>query len=503
MSFPSDGWRSARSRRHYPVGGRPRPVDAPPEVAPTQPAPSRSARRQLAAAPPAARASSAAASQRPSIRELWRLMTEGVEWTAVYIGFLIYIFVATTYRVPIGDVAVAFAVVGLLVQRNPMRFPPLLAWFGAFIIWGVLGWAQSQYREAVFERLVDLGKLWIIVLVAVNALRTRAQLRFFILFFLACYAFYPVRGSYFNYFLYNSSMSGRAIWNYIYGNPNDLATLTLLALAICAGVLFTEREKVIRTAALVGVGMLTLLVFMTQSRGGILALAVFALFTLKNSKRQQRVRTAILFLVVAGVIAMFAPSKVWDRVKALQNVTNTDNLRAVDQEGSAEQRYEIWKVARKIIREHPVFGVGVGAYADTHHDYALRSEFKKTAQGHRDTHSTYLNVAAETGIVGLAIFLGMFGTLGRYAERVRRRARAVMPDVAQQILFLELGLVAFFAAGLFGSYGHLNFTYIYSALLAAYLYVTEQDLAGVYGVRGAGFAPPGPGAGRRVVRGRA
>jgi O-antigen ligase len=432
---------------------------------------------------------------------LWRLATESVQWTPVYLGFLMYIFVATTYRIPIGDFSVGLAVAGLLVQRDTLRFPPFLLWFGAFLVWATVAWAQTAYGEPVAERLIDMAKLWIIVLVAVNALRTRAQLRFFILFFLACFAFYPLRGAYFNYWLYSSSMSGRAIWNYMYSNPNDLATLTLLALAICAGVLFTERVKPIRVAALAGVGMLTLLVFMTQSRGGIIALAVFALFTLKNSKRQQRARMLVLFVAVAGVLAMFAPSSVWDRISALQNITNTEDLKAVDREGSAEQRYEIWKVARKIIREHPVFGVGVGAYSSAHHDYALSTEFDKTARGNRDTHSTYLNVFAESGFVGGAIFIGMFLTLALHAERVRRRARLVMPDVAQQLLFLEIGLLAYFVAGVFGSYGHLNFTYIYAALLTSFVHVTEQELATAHGGPRGAHAPGRRMGAHRLARG--
>jgi O-antigen ligase len=489
MRVPSEGWRSARSRRHYP-GATPPPPPPPPLPAPE--APAGRARRPVAAGRSPA-APSEARAPRPSLRDLWRLATEGVQWTPVYLGFLMYIFVATTYRVPIGDFSLGLAAVGLLVQRDALRFPPLLIWFAAFLVWATIGWAQSAYPDAVSDRLIELGKLWIIVLIAVNALRTRAQLRFFTLFFLACYALYPLRGAYFNYWLYNSSMSGRAIWNHMYANPNDLATLTLLALAICAGVLFTERERTVRTAALLGVGMLTLLVFMTQSRGGILALAVFALFSLKNSKRQQRMRMLVLFAAVAGVLAMFAPSSVWNRISALQNVTNTENLRTVDREGSAEQRYEIWKVARKIIREHPVFGVGLGTYSSAHHDYALGSEFNKTARGNRDTHSTYLNVIAETGYVGGAIFIGMFLTLAVHAERVRRRARAVMPRVAQQLLFLEIGLLAYFIAGVFGSYGHLNFTYIYAALLTSFVHVTEQELAGAYGGPRGAYVP-----GRRV-----
>jgi len=426
---------------------------------------------------------------RPSLRGLWRLVTDGVEWTPVYLGFLVYVFVVTTFQLNVADWAIGIATVGLLVQRQPLRFPPLLVWFGVFIAWCFIGYTQSDYGPVVWERIVDLAKLWVIVLVAVNALRTRAQLRFFLLFFLAAYAFYPVRGAYFNYYLYGQKPGGRAVWKFTYDNPNDLATLTLLALSVCAGMLYAERERIIRTLSLVGVGMLTLLVFMTQSRGAIIALSVFAVFALRNSKRAHRARTLVVFAAVAAVLATFAPSSVWDRLKGLENVTNTANLREVDKEGSAEQRFEIWRVARKIIRTNPVTGVGVGAYSTAHGEYALDSEFKRTARGERDTHSTVLNVAAETGLVGLGIFLGMFAWLGWRAEQVRRRAQTVLPARAQQLTYLMLGLLAYFVAGIFGSYGHLNFTYIFAALLWAFVQRTDEECAVALGAPGGAASP--------------
>ena len=90
-----------------------------------------------------------------------------------------------------------------------------------------------------------------------------------------------------------------------------------------------------------------------------------------------------------------APNNVLDRVRGLKAIDD-GNLNQVDEEGSAFQRYEIWKVARTIIREHPVTGVGLGAYPAAHRLTATRSQFNPTARGRRDTHSTYLNVTAET-----------------------------------------------------------------------------------------------------------
>jgi O-antigen ligase len=118
-------------------------------------------------------------------------------------------------------------------------------------------------------------------------------------------------------------------------------------------------------------------------------------------------------------------------------------------------------------RDHPLTGVGIGAYKPNHEQYALRPEFNPTAQGGRDTHSLYLNVLAETGFPGFLLYLGMLLTVFIAAERTRRRCRGVLDTAARQILVLEAGLVAFLAAAVFGSLPYLPHLLLHMALLYA------------------------------------
>ena len=116
------------------------------------------------------------------------------------------------------------------------------------------------------------------------------------IFFLACYALFPVRGTMVNYFVAHYTIFGRALWNYTYRNPNDLAALTLLPLSTAAALLATERTGWIRLGAIAGIAVLPVLILMTQSRGGFIALCVFAAFALRGQRR--RLRTP---LIVAGL----------------------------------------------------------------------------------------------------------------------------------------------------------------------------------------------------------
>ena len=381
----------------------------------------------------------------------WR----GVKWTLTYVGFLGYIFAITTYRVPIGDVSIVVALLGLLTMKEPLRVPGLLKGLAVLMVWGTLGWALSDYPDLVYLRLNLMVKLWLIALVAANALRTRQQVRFFLVFWLACFALYPVRGAFFNYYVYGETLFGRALWNYIFSNPNDLAAYCILQLAMAFGLHAIEGKGPVRLATRVGLLLVPLLILLTKSRGAFLGFAAFLLFALWGQKRRGRA-FGITLLIATAVLAI-APKNSLDRVFALRNIESTGSVAAADEEGSAEQRYEIWKVARLIIREHPVAGVGLGAYPMAHNLASRQPQFNPTAWGRRDTHSTYLNVAAETGLIGLVIFVVSYLAAFVSVESTRRKLKALRPHTAQILYAMEVGGIGFFVAAVFGSMAHVSF----------------------------------------------
>jgi hypothetical protein len=53
------------------------------------------------------------------------------------------------------------------------------------------------------------------------------------------------------------------------------------------------------------------------------------------------------------------------------------------------------------------------------------------------------------------------------------------PREAQQLLYLELGIGCFLIAGIFGTYAHLGFLYLYLALLYAMAETSMEQAAAV------------------------
>src|SRR5687768_180697 len=314
-----------------------------------------------------------------------------------------------------------------------------------------------------------------ISLVAANALRTRQQVRCFLVFWLGCFALYPVRGAFFNYYLYGETLFGRALWNYIFSNPNDLAAYCILQLAMALGLNAIEGKGPIRLATRVGLLLVPLLILLTKSRGAFLGFAVFLLFALWGQKRRGRA-IGITLLVASAVIAI-APKNSLDRVFALRKIEQTGNVAAADEEGSAEQRYEIWKVARLIIRENPVAGVGLGVYPMAHGLASRQPQFNPTAWGRRDTHSTYLNVTAETGFIGLFIFVASYLTAFLSVEGTRRKLKKLRPQTAQVLYAMEVGGVGFFVAAIFGSMAHVSFLVLHVITMWSVAELMKREVA--------------------------
>lgn len=393
-----------------------------------------------------------------------------VDWSASYVAFIAYIFAIVTYRLPIGTAAMVTALVALPLEKRPLRLPPVLGWTLALLGWAWLGWTTTNYPGVVYDDVVEFTKVVGVILVAVNVLTSRARLRLFLVLFLGFFAFYPARGTLIAYFFYGGGVEGRAAWNYAYANPNDLGGMCLLVTALAAGLVVADRALWVRLCALAGTLLLPFVILLTASRGAFIALAACAAFALRGYLRKPKMLA--LGAVAITVLAFLAPHSAWERLGTIGDVTSETAAAKANDEGSARQRLEIWKVARTIVAENPVTGVGLGAYPDAHFAYAQRPNFDPTAMGHRDTHSTYLNIAAQTGIPGLLIFLALVGTTIADAERTRRRVRSTTPRLALQLQYMELGLLGYLVAGIWGSYGFLVLTYLYLSLI----YVTTQLL---------------------------
>jgi O-antigen ligase len=389
---------------------------------------------------------------------------KGVNFDLQFVAFCVYVVTTITFVVRIGDVAMVAAILGTLVQGK-YRFPPPTVFHLLFVVWCLVGYTQSVFPEIAWLQLDKDFRIFLVGVVGMNVVNTTARARFFAMLVLAAYAAYPVRGSLFNYFVYGATEQGRVAWNMTFSNPNDLAAGIVLPFALAAAFLQNERDRYLRYAAIVGVGIIPLIIFLTGSRGAMLGLGVFAIGAFIAQKKN-RAKMLGVALVASIVLAALAPKSSWDRLLSLADATDTQNLKNVNDSGSARQRYEIWKVARAITRDNFLFGVGTGTYNWVHSRYVKSVDnFDRFAGGTRDAHSTYLSTSAETGLPGLFFFMAVFGSAAFAAISTRRRLQHTNPHRAGHLRYLVTGLVAYGVCAFFGSYNHLSNAFLFPIII--------------------------------------
>ncbi len=370
--------------------------------------------------------------------------------TIPFLGLAFFTLVVVTERWTWAQAGIIPAIVALALRPKELRFPVPFWWAAAFVAWAFATsfWAMSPEvaRDTVIERL----KVIVILLVIMNALRTKGQLRLYLLLVLGAFMIYPVRGALLNY-VHGDTLFGRAIWNKTYDNPNDLGALALLVLGVALAIVTRKSERLsVRWGVASCAVALLILVLLTQSRAAFIGL-VIGFGSPLLSRVMKRPWLAIYVLIAAGIAWNYVPDAVWHRLAGISKLTSTETVAQADPEGSAAQRLEIQKTAWRVFVDHPVLGVGLGCYQQADALYS-------PVLGHRDTHNTYLNIATETGVPGLLLWLAFVASVLRHVRRCRRStvANGILIDTA----WIEWGIIGFLVAGLFGSYSGLTVFYL-------------------------------------------
>jgi O-antigen ligase len=143
-------------------------------------------------------------------------------------------------------------------------------------------------------------------------------------------------------------------------------------------------------------------------------------------------------LVVAGLI--LAVPGVLKRAMTVADVSDP----------TARERVAMWSAAVALVREHPVMGVGPGQVKRLYPAYAPPYAVRRHTS---HVHNAPLQIAVERGLVGLALWLWIFGAFFVGAIRIWRR----LPEAAVEDRALVAGCMAAMAAFLVGGLFEYNF----------------------------------------------
>ena len=193
-------------------------------------------------------------------------------------------------------------------------------------------------------------------------------------------------------------------------NPNDLA-LNMVAILPIAVMLAMLRGTSMagRLVAASGAFLMVGATVASQSRAGFMGLGAMLLFLTVQIGRKKPIVFGAALLAIALALPM-VPNSYWARMSSITDASADDT-------GSRAARKVLLAEAFETFLTHPLTGVGAGMFQAYNP--------KGRTEAWRETHNVLLQVAAEMGIAGLAVFLFLVfraAIAGRQARRLLRRA---------------------------------------------------------------------------------
>ncbi len=286
--------------------------------------------------------------------------------------------------------AAAATMVGLVLSLP--RIALKLRWNGVatllvvFALLILVSAINAYNQRSAWHWATEYGKIFIMAIIAtvvIDHLRFVRYLSWMVLIGIG-YVAWDLNALY----LYQGRLD---IYHYGYGGMDNNGAGLMIAMGLPFAYVCARYASwwVVKLLCLLGGAMMLHAVFMSYSRGAMLSAGVAIVWLLIHHR--PRIHAAALCgLVIVGALIMAGP-EIRDRFVSISNYK---------EDGSAQSRFISWKAAWAIAWDHPLTGVGVRNSHRFVHNYG---------NDHRNqtTHSQYLQVAADNGILAMGVYIGI------------------------------------------------------------------------------------------------
>ena len=348
-----------------------------------------------------------------------------------------------------------------LTRRVRLYWRPELTALGLFFFWVLLGTLLASNRPVAFEYLK--GIYWKIALMTFAiAWLSRSERDFTLagrLIPLAglLVAIVALANKFRGIDLVEGTRVtiGRALGS-VLGDPNDLALVLMFPLSFAISLMLERRlYGWTRLLGWLSTPVLIGAIIATQSRGGLLGLmAIVGCY----GYRQIRNKTLFAGLAAAGLLLLYVAAGISDRASGGAAEAGID--------ASSMGRLYAWQAAFMMAVDNPLSGVGLNNFYANYFYYSPHWDGLNHA-----VHSTWFGVLAETGFVGLALFVTIVILLLRSAwrslKRIEELRERASPGIAAASRAMLTGLAGIIVSGTFLTQGFTWPIYILAALIVA------------------------------------
>jgi probable O-glycosylation ligase (exosortase A-associated) len=326
------------------------------------------------------------------------------------------------------------------------------------------------WRKAALDGLVALVKIVGFYLMIVHCVNSTRRLRWWTLIF-AALILYIAATSLRSYVAGEYKIAqgiDRAVGvTSAGGDPNNLGTTLAAALPLFLLCATNRSLRGWRVPSALGAAALVVTQMVTGSRASLLGLLA-GLFWLWLHTRH-RLPLALGGLACFVIADATLPDQYRQRYATITNV---------EIDASSQGRLQAWTTGMQMFIEHPLAGVGIGCFGAAH-----GGEYSEGAKKNwLEAHSLYVQVLAETGLLGTIAFFSFVYSMWRLNRRTSRWLLLEGKGLRFEHTLLNAvaaGLVVLLVSGIFG-HSLLRVTwYVYGAVGLAILRLhLENDPAG-------------------------
>jgi O-antigen ligase len=248
----------------------------------------------------------------------------------------------------------------------------------------------------------------------------------------------------------------------LYGSafdPNDTAYILLSLFPLCIFFLQFNQGLIKKLIAITAIISSLGVILLTGSRGGMVGLgAVLLVAMLTRIGGLSINRKLIILMILVGVYLLVGDKIDMERYLTLTNIQSDYN--ATDETG----RTAIWRHAISIILDHPIMGVGPESFPEALANNRLKQGLVPKWQ---TVHNSYIQIAAEVGIIGFFIFIALNLRCFSIFYRINRMLLSESEEISQISTLgglMFLGFVGHCVSSFFLSQGYSMYFTLYFAL---------------------------------------
>ncbi|MBN1115632.1 MAG: O-antigen ligase family protein [Bacteroidales bacterium] len=228
-----------------------------------------------------------------------------------------------------------------------------------------------------------------------------------------------------------------------FGNPGPYANFLSLFVPIYLSYILFGEKKNLKYFAWAGLVLSLIVLPLTMARTAWIASLVSVVYVVLHQKtiytRISNLFNTLYKRIIAFVLLVIIS------VSAIVFLTSF-------KEDSASGRLFIWKVTVQMILDKPILGHGFNSYTAVHNDYQADyfranpddTENAFLADGINYAFNEYLQIASETGLIGLALFLSVFILI--ILNKIHRKSEEhSFVHIASEGLLIALLIDSFFS----------------------------------------------------------